>query len=204
MTRMSDHDPGKAPHLAAIPATSQGGSTLARPLHAWRSLVVIAALLPLFAAASGCVIPPSLSVENQDAGVNSPPAILAVRSDQQELPEPGPVTFERGTGMLTLTLLDTDVDDTLFVRIYVDYTVADPTPARATCTAPVNGATQRSASCDLAALCQVEDINTDRLMQVHVFDRQVLEAGTPAFKAMPPGGLTTSRIYQMTCEDMTL
>lgn len=199
---MSEPSLGPTPDPETMSARSQGGSALARPLHTTRMLVrpTVIALLAL----GGCVIPPSLSVENQDAGINSPPAILAVRSDQMELPEPGPVTFERGTGMLTLTLLDTDVDDTLYVRLYVGYTVADPTPARSTCTAPVNGATQRSASCDLTALCQAEDVGADRLMQVHVFDRQVLEAGTPAFKAMPPGGLTTSRIYQMTCEDMSL
>jgi len=156
---------------------------------------------PLVLAAAGCVIPPSLSVEDGDAGINSPPAILAVRSDQQELAEPGPVTFARGSGTINVTLIDTDVDDTLYVRVFVDYTVADPTAARSACTAPPNGTPQRAATCDLSALCLTGDIGAERLMQVQVFDRELLESGTPAFKAMPPGGLTTSRFYQLNCTE---
>jgi len=149
----------------------------------------------------GCVIPPSLSVDNQDAGVNSPPAILAVRSDDQELPEPGPVLFDRGVGLLNAQLLDTDVEDTLYLRIFVDYTLDDPKPARATCTATPTGNAQRTVTCDLRALCGVSDIGQTRLMSVKVFDREPLEAGDPAFQAMPPGGLSTGKFFQLRCQD---
>lgn len=201
MTEMSDPHRPLSADLAPISARPQGRSALARPLHD-AVLPVSPLALPLLLAASGCVFPPDLSVSDGDAGVNSPPAILTVRSDQQELPEPGPVTFERGSGTLTVTLYDTDVDDRLFVRVFVNYRVVDPTPPRATCTAPPTGSTQRTAACDLTALCQREDVNAEPnalLMQINVFDREVLETGSPSFKAMPPGGLTTSRIYQLDC-----
>lgn len=176
-------------------------SGLARPVHARPAVVLWPLLGSLVLSATGCVIPPSLSIDDGDAGVNSPPAILAVRSDQQELAEPGPVTFARGSGTISVTLLDTDIEDTLYVRVFVDYKVTDPTAARSTCTAPPNGTTQRAATCDLSALCLTGDIGAERLMQVQVFDRELLESGAPQFKAMPPDGLTTSRFYQLDCTE---
>ena len=151
------------------------------------------------------MIPPNLSVADGDAGVNSPPAILAVRSDLEELPEPGPVVFERGLGSLNATLYDTDLTDSLYVRVFVEYTVADPTAPRSTCSARCTEpcATQRSVTCDLGALCLQSDIGVERFMTVQVFDREPLESGTPPFKAMPMGGLTTSKSYKLTCVEPT-
>ncbi|MGN6105710.1 MAG: hypothetical protein ACTHU0_11440 [Kofleriaceae bacterium] len=153
---------------------------------------------------AGCILPPSLEVENQDAGVNSPPAILAVRSDLQELPEPGPVSFQfgasPGTQTLNIELLDTDVLDTLYVRVFVNYRVTDPTPARSTCAASPTSTALRNVTCDLGALCQMNDITSSRLdMSVVVFDREPLESGSPMFQAMPEGGLSASKFYYLTC-----
>ncbi|NLF05835.1 MAG: hypothetical protein GX593_12650, partial [Actinomycetales bacterium] len=85
--------------------------------------------------------------------------------------------------------------------VFVDYKVTDPTAARSECTAPPNGTTQRAATCDLTALCLAADVGAQRYMQVQVFDREPLESGAPRFKAMPPGGLTTSRFYQLSCTE---
>ncbi len=148
------------------------------------------------------MLPPDLAVGSGDGGVNSPPAILSVSSEQQDLPEPGPVTIERGTGLLSVVVYDTDIEDSLYVRIFVNYEVTDPTPPRSTCTATPNGTAQRRANCSMGALCQEEEVGADpsaMLMQVQVFDRVVLDSGVPTFKAMDPGGLTTSRFYQMRC-----
>lgn len=147
------------------------------------------------------MIPPDLSVDTMDAGANSPPAILAVRSDLQELPEPGPVTFDRGTGSMNLTLIDTDITNVLYVRVFVDYTVSDPTAPRSSCTAAPTGTAQRSCTAELAALCLMADVGVERFMTVHVFDRVPLESGTPPFKAMDEGGLTTSKSYKLTCQE---
>jgi len=150
----------------------------------------------------GCIIPPSLSVDVQDAGVDSPPSIVSVRSDNQDLPEPGPVLFEVGNTMqtLNLTLLDTDLTNTLFVRIFVDYTVTAPTAPRSTCTGTTNTTAVRSATCDLRALCLPADVGQSRLMRIVVFDSQPLDSGPgPAFMTMAPGGQSTSRTYQLKC-----
>lgn len=152
------------------------------------------------------MIPPSLSSEQADAAVNSPPAILAIRSDQEELVEPGPVVITRGaTTQLNAVLLDTDVDDILYVRFYVNYTVAIPTPPRASCRAPASDSPQRSLSCDTSALCTLNDVGTPLRLEIEVFDRELADSGTPAFKAMDPdsGGLTTGRVYELTCNEGT-
>jgi hypothetical protein len=151
----------------------------------------------------GCIIPPSLGVEQQDAGVNSPPSIVSVRSDQTELPEPGPVDFEVGSmSPLNLTLLDTDVNDKLYVRVFMDYTKDQPTAPRSTCTAASVGQATRTATCPLQALCLTKDVGIQHLMQIMVFDRQPLETGeSPLFQAMPAGGLETDRTYQVNCRN---
>lgn len=152
------------------------------------------------------MIPPSLSVDNQDAGQNSPPAILAVRSDEAELPEQSTVIFDRGSGSLNVELLDTDVNDTLQVRVFVGYTFDDPKPQRATCTAPPIDNAKRTATCDLTALCTMDDVMKSATaplsMSVVVFDRIPLESGTPAFQAMPEGGLSTNRFFFLKCTEM--
>jgi hypothetical protein len=152
----------------------------------------------------GCIIPPSLGVEQQDAGINSPPALTSVRSDQTELPEPGPVDFEVGSmSPLNLTLLDTDVTDKLYVRVFMDYKKGNETSPRSTCTAASAGEATRTATCALQGLCLPSDtLNNPHLMQVMVFDRQPLETGeSPLFQAMPPGGLSTDRTYQVICRN---
>ena len=156
----------------------------------------------LVASLAGCVLPPSLSVDNSDAGVDSPPSILAVRSDQQEFPEYTTLTFEVNTSStLNLTLLDTDVDDTLYTRVFVDYDLPDPFPPRSNCTPGAGGvAAQRSSTCDLHGLCLSTDVGKTHVMSVVVFDREVLDSGTPLYQAMPPGGLSTSRTFFLICQ----
>lgn len=202
MTQMSEPHAKAHTGFAHNHATPLGQSSLAHGVHDVRALVV--RLLFLGSVASGgCVFPPDLSVGDQDAGVNSPPAILAVRSDQQELPPGETVTFELGVtaGSINATLIDTDVGDTLYVRAFVEYSVSVPTPARVTCTAPppVPAAAQRSVMCDVTALCQPADLGTLRSLSVIVFDREPLESGQPSFQAMPPGGLKTGVFYFLQC-----
>lgn len=207
MTRMSDLHAATTSGFSRISAGTLARSALARAVHDLRELVHA---LPIVLAAlvGGCVIPPDLSVSDGDAGINSPPAILAVRSDLVELPEGNSFVYERGQGSLNVTLYDTDVSDTLYVRVFVEYDFADPTPARSTCTAPCSPpctTVQRSTTCDLAALCTAGDVTAAKelFMAVQVFDREPLESGSPRFKAMPPGGLTTSKSYKLTCQEPT-
>jgi hypothetical protein len=197
MTPMSDPHDLPSPENAANRPQSQARSVVARNLYGIGVLVVVLSA----AALSGCVIPPSLSVDNQDAGANSPPAILSVRSDQTELSEADKAIFQRGSGsMLNVTLLDTDVQDTLFVSVFVNYTVENTTAPRANCSVGFTGAAQRSCTAGLSALCLMADDNNSTLdMTVVVFDREPLASGTPMFQAMPPDGLSASKYFHLDC-----
>lgn len=201
MTRMSDSRSARDPGSRANHARSLDGSTLAHPVHGSGVLVQLVAIGTALVQGA-CVIPPDLSVGNQDAGINSPPAILGVRTDDQELPEPGPVIFDRGAGNFNAELIDTDVADVLFVRVFVDYTIESPTAPRVLCTAPANGKANRTVTCSTNALCLPSDTaNPDKTlnMSIVVFDREPLEAGDPPFQAMAEGGLSTSRFYFLKC-----
>jgi len=190
----------------AIPATnslkSLEGSRLARTVHDRGASV---AYLMLSLLLVGCVIPPSLSVDNQDAGTNSPPAIVQVSSDQQVLPEPGPVLFEKGpgAGSLRVTVVDSDKLDTLYVSVFVDYNVplGDERAPRSTCIAAPNMTEKRVTMCDLGALCLSADIGQTRNMTVVVFDRQPSEPGEPFFQHMGTGGMSTSKFYFLQCQN---
>ena len=199
MTKMSEPTPNVVGTGADNRARSRRSAWLAYPLH--ERLPMRAAVFSLLLI--GCVIPPSLSADNQDAGTNSPPAITSVHSDQVELSEPGPVTQARGTGELVVSMIDTDIGDTLFVRVYVNYTINNPTAARASCTAAPNQSAKRSCTADLRGLCLAADVITSSTtpldMTVLVFDRELLDDGTPAFQAMPPDGLTTGKFYHLIC-----
>jgi hypothetical protein len=174
---------------------------VARAVHDVGSLVQAVAPIAMLTMV-GCVIPPSLQVDNQDAGFNSPPAILSVTSDLQALPEPGPVLFDRGAtaGNLSLSLIDTDLQDTLYVRIFVDYNLPDRLPPRAQCMVSPNMNPMRTVTCGLQSLCALGDLGVQRSMSIVVFDRLPLESGDPPFQEMPSGGLSTSRFYFLKCQ----
>src|SRR3569623_2687468 len=175
---------------------------VARPLHTIARVLLRRAPVMFV----GCIIPPSLGVEQQDAGVNSPPAILSVRSDQTELPEPGPIDIEvNQPSPLTLTLLDTDITDKLSVREFVVYTKGNPPSPRSTCIAATSGTAERSATCQAAGICISSDLDKDpHVMQVMVFDREPLDqAVQPLFQAMNPPGLSTDRVYTLHCKGVS-
>ena len=198
MTQMSRPRRPPRAEFMGNPARTLAGSPLARALHA-HAFAVRALVLSLLAG--GCVIPPSLSSNTTDGGVNSPPAILSVSSDQQQLVEPGPVLFEQNTtSSLIVKVRDTDVSDTLYVRVFVDYHFPDATPARAACTATAAKSADRTASCSLAGLCETADVGVQRGMTVVVFDREPQDTGTPLYQAMPPDGLSTDRFFYLQCQ----
>src|ERR1043165_9757030 len=113
MTRMSgSHSFIRRPRQRH-PWQSWGGSPLARAVQARHSVVGTVMMLLFCAMLIACVIPPSLRVED-DAGVNSPPAITSVIGSPDALAEPGPYFVPAGqlAGTLSGALLATDVNDT--------------------------------------------------------------------------------------------
>jgi hypothetical protein len=153
------------------------------------------------------LIPPSLSSDPPEPVANAAPVVLSLRSDQEELIEPGPVIVTRGvTTQLYAELYDTNLDDILYLRFYVNYTVTDPTPARAACKTSTTDSLQRSLTCDITALCSTGDVGKAGLrLEVEVFDRALADTGTPQYKAMEPDatgkpvGISTGLVYDLTC-----
>jgi hypothetical protein len=202
MTRMSCPHRFSPPEINVNRVDLQRGSALAHPVH--RSWSVPAGLLSfaVFTATSGCVIPPSLSLDNQDAGQNSPPAITRVSADGGGLRDGEPALFTQGEGSLSLDIVDTDVGDTLQVRIFVDYTVDNPQAPRVTHTIAPNMQALRSVSFGLGALCTENDLDKTRNMTLMVFDRIPVETDEmPIYQKMPDGsgGLSTSHFYFLKC-----
>jgi hypothetical protein len=200
MTQMSEPHDFCDRDFAANSAKWLEGSGLARALH-----VVVRPVGVLVLLVSGCVIPPSLSVDNQDAGVNSPPTITTVRSEDKALSEADPLRpaiLSPGEGSLNVSMLDTDQTDTLYVRVFVNYTADAPSGERASCTASPVEMVKRSCTVDAHAVCFPADVTSgDTLnMTVVVFDRMPLESGEPAHQAMPEGGLATTRFYFLNCQ----
>jgi hypothetical protein len=201
---MSEHHAETEANFAAKPARLLAVSRLARVVHDKR-LAVGVLLVSLLV---GCVIPPSLSVDNQDAGANSPPAITAVRADDKALFEAdleNPAILTPGEGSLSVALVDTDVNDTLYVRVFVNYTLANPEGARSQCTANPIAMAPRSVTCDVQAVCLDRDVISGETlnMTIVVFDREPLESGDPPHQAMPEGGLSTSKFFFLNCKEPT-
>lgn len=172
---------------------------MAHAVHGVAQLVVWLGLVVMMIA--GCVFPPSLSVDTSDGGAdNSPPAITSISADEQILPDSGTVRFNRDAinPQMTIGLLDTDVNDTLYVHIYIDYTVDSPQPARASKECAPSGERTRICVVDIGALCPTAK---DYAMTVQVFDRAVSMDNTPPiYKSMTGmGGLTTNRSYTLDC-----
>src|SRR5690242_4894796 len=121
MTEMSESHAARGPEMRRKLPESQGGSPLARPVH-MSTRTPVAYLLALSALLAGCILPPSLSSDGEGSKkANSPPAITAVRTDADNVFEPGPVSLTRNSGTINFELLDTDVDDTLQVRVFIGY-----------------------------------------------------------------------------------
>ena len=209
MTRMSDRRSASLAAPAAKFPQPQGRTRLARVVHGTGFTVLIAgaAVLTSYMPVAGCVIPPPLRVED-DAGTSqdSPPAIMTVTGDRTALAEPGPVVLEQGNtaSSLFVTLLDTDVNDTLYVRLYVDYNAPDRLPSRVRCQADPTGTPMRNATCNLSGLCVAADIGVQRNLSVVVSDRPPVDSGADPQELMTvpgfPAGVATGRFYFLRCQ----
>jgi hypothetical protein len=158
---------------------------------------------------TACILPPSLEIGDFDAGPSSPPVITDSVSPE-EFRFPGPITLERSDPrFFSLTLADNDIDDTLFVRMYVDYAFDAPTNFASDCTAVPTGSIQRQASCPAARLCDNVPATDDAFhaLEVMVSDREFLPAGDPqalgqpAFRAVAKGANPTIRAWLLACKE---
>jgi hypothetical protein len=158
----------------------------------------------LFAGTAACVVPPPLGLDQADAGADASPVFQSVRGpDGKEL-----VTF--GTNNVvahqdtdfSLTTYDADAGDTLIVQVFVDYTDANPTSPRSTCTAaPTSDSSlDRSMSCPIKAVCLDADVanGNPHSLLFEVYDGPV--TNTPLmFRSVAPDRQKSFVTYSMTC-----
>jgi len=137
-----------------------------------------------------------------DAAPNAAPAIISVTAGDVELAPYSAATFETGpaAGTLTLTLYDTDLDETLFVSVFVNYNVPAPTPPRSTAHVS-DRSVVRTVSVSMEGVCTTAEVGADPLplLQVYVFDREVIRDLEPPYQGMPPGGLSASQTFFLRC-----
>jgi len=138
-----------------------------------------------------CLIPPDLEPASQDAGGGSPPVILSAQP--AEFAFPGPIVLERGDlRTLSLEVKDADIEDTLFVQLYVDYNrppTNEPTPAYAACQVAPNGTATRLIACDTGALCNSIEPGSetiDHVLEAMVADRSFILDSDPQAFGQPP------------------
>lgn len=158
---------------------------------------------------AGCVIPPSLEVEVSDAGFSADPTI---RSAASPFEFPGPFTVARDDTdvTLSLTLRDNDVDDTLFVRLFLDYDPESGAGLLSDCVSAPTGERDRVLGCPINTVCSlIEDGDTTlHNLEAHVTDRLWLTADDPGAADQPPlraidleaGAGDSVRGWTMRCE----
>lgn len=170
---------------------------------------VLSVTLPVvLSGAAGCVIPPPLQLDEPDAGLNARPVILSA-GPAPDFSFPGPIVVEHSDARrLTLTISDTDINDTLYVRIYRDYDDSDPTNFVSNCTLPPSGDANRVGECSASSFCNgLEPTDQEnKTLEAMVADRAFLEEsdpageGQPAFRRLPAGAQSSLRAWVMTCQ----
>lgn len=151
---------------------------------------------------SACVIPPPGDFAEADAGPSSPPVIVSA-ADPYEFPEMNVVRTD--PPRLALTLRDVDLEDTLFVRLYVDYGLPVESNFAASCTAVPSGMQERIADCATSTLCNQITDEAPHFLEAMVADLEFLSdsdplaEGQPPFRALPPTAAYSFRSWMMTC-----
>jgi hypothetical protein len=157
-------------------------------------------------AASSCVIPPDLELDEVDGGAGSPPVIVS-SGPSPEFSVPGPLVLERNDSRdITLTVEDHDIDDDLYVRMFVDYP-AD-TATRAACRVGPTGEVDRIIECPTERLCEgVDDQDTSRhFLEAMVADREFLADNNPDAedqepnRALPDDAGYSFRAWMISCQ----
>ncbi len=171
-------------------------------VHKIRLVVCLASFVPTAVLASGCVLPPSLSEDKGDASVNSPPVVRDVRDELgNPFERPGPRDVVVGAGRLVITVADTDLLDTLFVRYYLDYGLVAPTAAKITCPAApgMSPTLERQVTCSLVGVCTGVDLAGEHILEIDVYDRPPQDDGDRVFRDVTAPGEYTTWWWKVNC-----
>lgn len=150
--------------------------------------------------AGGCVLPPPLDVEGTDGGTDSPPVIVAATPSDLAFPGPIVVSSRDILRQVTLVVSDNDIDDTLYLRFFRDWSDDNPLPPFSFGSLPASGLVGRTGNFFVANWCiDVEDTDA-HILEAMVADREFLETGSPPFRALPAGARSSIRAWLLTCQ----
>jgi hypothetical protein len=213
MTRMSRSCGAMWSRGHAKAAYRLGPAGVARVLLLFARTMSGALLVGALAAQPGwgCVLPPDLEPEGSDAGPSSPPVIVSALPADFAFPGPITVVREDITQILTLTVEDNDLGDSLYVKFYRDYVpITAPTPALVDCAEPGPSATRaRTIDCRPVALC-IGVPDTDEVLHVvevmvsdqpFIADSEEEAFGQPTYRAVANVERAghSLRAWSMTC-----
>jgi hypothetical protein len=173
-----------------------------RFVHVISAVVRFASFVPPAVLTGACVLPPSLSVDEGDAAVNSPPVIRDVRDEAgNPFERPGPRTLVVGEGRLVITASDADLNDTLYVRYYLDYGLVAPTAAKITCRAAPGAmpTLQRQITCSLVGVCTAVDVGAEHILEIDLYDREPQDDGKRLFRDVAAPGEYTTWWWKVSC-----
>lgn len=184
--------------------SSQDFASRVRALHLHAAVRAVQTAFLLAGSVGGCVVPPDLSIgDDEPPDVNDPPIIVSV-SDRSGNPftRPGPRSVIIENDRLAVTVADNDLADVLTVWFFLDYGLPSPTAHRASCVAPGGGeSTTRTLLCEINGVCLAgEEQSNPHILEIEVFDRTPNESGDPLFRAVPAPGFSTSWWWQINCE----
>ncbi len=162
--------------------------TVERPMHSGLFKMAMGCIVAAYGLmGTGCILPISLEVETTDAGFSSPPIIDSAAAPFEF---PGPLQLVRDDvgAEISLTVLDNDLDDSLFVRLFVDYDPESGSGLATDCTAPPSGTRSRVVVCPTANICPQIDLgDTDsHALEAVVTDREFLLGDDPDAVTQPP------------------
>jgi hypothetical protein len=138
--------------------------------HAVHVLTIVPVLAIVLLAS--CVVPPPLEVDTSDGGVNAPPTIVNVidTSGTSRRP-PDTITLLTTPQEIIVNLVERDVEDELFLQLFVDYQLMVH-DADVNCTAPptADRSSTRSTSCVTTSLCDTAP--SEHTLEIEVYDRE--------------------------------
>jgi hypothetical protein len=157
------------------------------------------AALALLAAAGACVIPLPYDEDDPVGGGNHIPVI------KQSVPSmPGPYTLRLSAEPepFSIDVVDKDVDDTIFVRVFRNYRDDLPSPAWVNLSEPPSGSVLRTILLPTNTWCNGAALDTPHYFTVTVADRPFdADHVPPLYKAVTEPGESSDRLWVLVCSE---
>jgi hypothetical protein len=170
-------------------------------------VLVVLYVVPLCLFA-GCVYPAPLELDSPDAGPSAPPVIIA-SGPAPEFALPGPLFLDRSLPDQTfsLTVVDNDsIDESLFVRLFIDYGMPDQQPASSSCSLPPGEGVERVGECLLSPVCNDIEPEDEELhfLEAVIADRPFLDETArppeqPPYRGLPADAAYSVRAWTLAC-----